>query len=221
MQKATAPKKAVPPKKLKKSGDSKLADAAAARERRRTQDHPEPGELIGQLQDRVELAKAKGATPDMLAKIQQALMTLTNVVENLQNRVIAVESGRKLDKTGRVNLLICPICHQYVKDKLTGRGICEGEHVNVRVLPTDMDLVEAFQGVQVNNRHIYYGWCPLPPAMKDSVLAQVNRWQAEHKTRFIQRWRIFGNEPRSDWASTAGSSVGQTPIIAAGMRMMN
>jgi hypothetical protein len=195
-----------------KSGDSKLADAATARERDRTQGGAMSVEervatLPEQVQDAAE-QKLEAGDIEGADQSERMMKMLANVIEMMstQNaRIQQIEAGsRKLAR--EIPLLKCPTCQQSIYDKTLRRGICEGVHVYVRVVPKEMDMWETFPGITWNGV-IYAGMCQLPPVIVQDVLSEISRWARQRKKLLINGGRVFSE------LDVASSQVGRTPII--------
>src|SRR5688500_6978309 len=156
----------------KRMSDSALSDAEEAREEERTEGHTWTAEerrehLLEEVQDAPEKARSEGRDPDVaLAMIEQLQKTLAL----LEKRVVAAEAA---PPKGSTQLLKCGTCRQAVKAGT--RGVCDGNHVWVKIAPKQMDLWSAFQGVIINGE-MYIGTCPLPVSMADNAVALVGRW---------------------------------------------
>ena len=110
--------------------------------------------------------------------MQKSLEHLTAICAALEtnNRGLLDRIG-KLESSPRVRgkspQLRCPTCFQVVKDS-SGRGVCDGNHVRVRVVPPNPAFWNVFQGVTYNGV-TYANWCMLPKSIADAVLAIANR----------------------------------------------
>lgn len=205
---STAPRKVLPPK----SGDSKLQDAEAAR-KAETLNPTGGANMVAELQDAPERAKAEGRDP---AASEAALARLASVCEllesqnkSLMDRLVRLEGANKL--LAPMPVLRCPTCECAIKDKQTGRGICEGVHVRVRVVPNETRIMKHFQGVTINGEN-YRGWCLLPPAMANQVMSAVHRWQAAELN--LQLDKGFNFQDRTS-GSRNNANIGSLPIIAS------
>lgn len=183
--------------KLNKSGDSALQDAEAAQNTVQSESHHmEPKEmreaLPDQLQAAVEEKKAQGAPAEATAAAEMSLKLVLRALEMMEKRVAGIEVGQKSVLVSKETFLTCSTCGQTVKSTLTGRGVCNGDHVFVTVAPQDMSLWESFQGYVWNGVR-YAGRQMLPRAIASSVMAAVYRWESREKKKFLPGGKVFGD----------------------------
>lgn len=180
---------------VKKSGDSKLADGAAKQEEVRTSgESMTPMERIqslpSELQGAEEAKRAAGneAGAQQTAMAMRLLEQTVKLLERMESRVTQLEKPKLEAPAPRLR---CSTCMQVVKNK-EGRGVCEGEHVMVVVVPKEMDLWSAFPGVTWNGQR-YAGRCMLPPSIIDGVVSEISRWTTAQRRLHIPGGKIFGD----------------------------
>ncbi len=193
-------------KRKVKSGDSQLQDAEAARAKAYKEGGSwEPKEtresLIAEVQDGAEQKRAVGDVAGA-DRSMAALTKLTQALEMMEKRIASVESRPQNDPTqviagrGKIKLLRCPTCKQYLFSASLKRGVCKGEHVMVRVAPHDPEMYQFFQPVEINGVR-YFGRTFVPPSIEQELLVRVSRWERRERKKFIKGGRIFGENELS------------------------
>lgn len=198
---------------VQKSGDSRLQDAQAARTKDLTSKGTGLETVAQELQDSVEQKRAAGASPESVKVAKADLDRLQKLCEALmdQNRS-AFERIQKLEQGGTRSVTTptpkvrCGVCFQIAK-VADGRGVCDGEHVVVRVVPDDSAMWKFFQGVEYNGVK-YANHVLLPRVIVNDVMSIVRRWEANEKKLYIASTRNFGE------VDVRGATVGMTPIIS-------
>jgi hypothetical protein len=169
--------------KNKKSGDSARQDEEKARAQdQRAGDEAavdKNAQLPALVEGAVDRAKEAGASEERVKFLEAQLEKLTRVVESLQNQR---ETDGKLNKGVRPEDLLpkyvqCGTCGQYLK-------VCNGKHVNARVLPWASENMEGFNGIQRNGVN-YFGVCVVPAAMYQNIMCGVANYETmKRKSRF-------------------------------------
>lgn len=169
-----------------KSGDSKRADEAKAREK---DQHMEgtPAEkaeaLPALVEAAVDRAKEAGASPDRVMMLERTVEKLTGMVETL------VKNGAGSGKMERPeNLLpkyaLCGTCGQYTR-------LCQGKHRTIRVLPKQAENMEGFGGIQRHGVN-YFGMCVVPEAMAEDILSNVANWEFYKRNQRFNLGKVRG-----------------------------
>lgn len=194
----------------KRSDESTLADAEAAREEERTEGADwSPKERLEHLPDELAdspVKKRLAGDEEAAGRAYRMIEALTSTVQSLVGRLERLESVPSRTLQAPHSRMKCGTCHQATKDA-NSRGICDGQHVMVRVVPKMMDMWESFQGVTWNGVK-YAGVCMLPASIVDSVLAQIGRWEDMERQKHIPRGRNFG-----EYGDVSQLVAGRTPII--------
>lgn len=178
----------------KKSGDSKLADAEAARQADQAAGTLSPKErqeaLPEILQDTVENAKARGESEARIAFLEKSIQIMQEHILRLS--ATSGGSGRReRPVTAHDNVdehlpkrPECPVCRQTTL-------LCRGEHRIINVMPDYLLAAANFQGIWRNGVH-YLGVCQVPKAMADDILAAVGNHVATEMESRISRGRLHG-----------------------------
>lgn len=195
----------------KKSGDSARQDEEAAQEKvRNNVGSMSPQELAASLPDQVQGAadrkKEEGAPPERVDATAKMVLDLTGLVAQLVARVGTLE-GAKLVVPDKYHDMRCGVCGQAIWDAKLKRGVCNGDHVMVRVIPNDMDLWSQFQGYIYNSVR-YAGMQLVPKSIEMNLRAGLSRWERHRKRMHMNPGRMLGHN-----LETGTSSLGQTPII--------
>ncbi len=202
----------------KKSGDSQLQDAEAAREEERTKGAnwtPEERlvHLPSEVQDGAEQKKAAGASESVVEAALRAVASLTGVVEGLANRLNKLEAvpAAKIDFS--IPLMKCASCQQTLYSATQKRGVCTGDHRSVWVGPKDMRHAELFQPVKINGVE-YVGRCVIPTILFDTIFAQISQWEHNEDKKIMSGGRILGHLRGGSTAyATGGTPLGAVPIM--------
>lgn len=173
---------------MAKSGDSKLQDAQTAQ----TANFRDPGgttpeQLPDLLQGSAEEKKARGASPEEVARTEQSLEKLTRIIEGLNNRIRSLEgrpgSGVAVPETP-LKKMLCGSCHQMM-------SVCHGKHITVHVWPKNEDYARFFEGVKINGVR-YFGTCIVPQACVGDIASTVSAFEEGERKREQQRGRNRG-----------------------------
>lgn len=127
-------------------------------------------------------------TAQMLQDLRKLVEAMNSRNDALERRLLATEGAMR--KKVKAKLKVCPYCKQAMVG-FDGRGVCDGKHVTLTVLPTDNTLFEQFDGVSINGA-IYYGKSVVPAACVNTIIAMVRRWERKQRQLFIPGGRIYG-----------------------------
>jgi hypothetical protein len=168
--------------KGKKSDDSILEDAAAARERERLgkvapEDQFE--HTLDEIKDAPVKAKMAGAPPEEVAALRAKVDSLQKMMEEVINSQKRLPSSAKLEDLRqrtmkRSEIPVCAKCGQFT----TVCGVPDSKgnhHVTLRVLPDRPEHQVTFPGV-IWNSVVYAGICVVPAICADDILATVHNY---------------------------------------------
>lgn len=185
---------------MAKSGDSKLADAAAAQLKNFRDPAGSTSEQLPEmLQGGAEEKKAAGATAEEVKQYEVAIEKLTAVLESMSKRLSAVESrGRVMAPDTPLARIKCGTCSQPM-------SVCHGKHVSANVMPRNDEYAAFFQGVILNGVR-YYGPSVVPLASLNDIAAIVSAFEQGEALRHHKRPKVRGR-------GTAGISLGQASSV--------
>jgi hypothetical protein len=175
----------MPPKKntlAKPNPGSQRADAEEAIEADRKNPTPSMEQLMellkGSVDEKTELVKENAALKGEITKIQTGMGDMFQIIKSLQEQVKNRPTLEGMQAPKLVTLepmLQCETCRQFMKTG-SGKGICDGEHVTIRVMPKMTMLWPRFQGIKRNGQN-YFGYCRVPKSMMDDILANIGIWE--------------------------------------------
>jgi len=170
----------------KKSNDSKLADAAAAREESRM-NRAEPLEaLVEQVQDAPAKKEAAGASPEVVQIAKESLDALLKNIDILTGKVTKLEQRKLIEpEQGLPAGAKCAACGQSIR-------ACKGNHTTLWVAPRDQDMWKFFSGINWNGVK-YAGRQVVPTEAVDAILSQIGQWEMQERRRHIPGGKVFGD----------------------------
>lgn len=168
----------------KKSPDisTQRADAERAIQADRRNSTPNPEQLMellkGSADEKAALMAERDTLKAEITKIQQGMGDMFEIIKSLKEQVKnrpTIEGMQSPKLVTWEPMIQCETCRQVMKTS-TGKGICDGNHVTIRVLPKMSMLWSAFQGIKRNGQN-YIGYCKVPPSMEDEILANIGIWE--------------------------------------------
>jgi hypothetical protein len=161
---------------------SQRADAEKAIEADRKNSAPEMEQLMellkGSADEKAELIAERDTLKSEISKIQEGMGSMFDIIKTLKEQIKnrPTTEGTHAPKVVTWEPMIqCETCRQVMKTS-SGKGVCNGEHVTIRVLPRMTMLWSAFQGIKRNGQN-YFGYCKVPASMVDDILANVGIWE--------------------------------------------
>lgn len=181
----------------KKSDDTVLEDAAAAREKERTGKVSNADQLEHTLlenEDAAVKAKMAGASEDRVQALEKELAELRKIVSNTQNVTLTMSQAREVRQRElkRSEIPQCQHCGQYTT-------VCStpdkqgNNHVTLRVLPDRPEHLQDFPGVIWNNV-VYCGIVVVPAICASDILAAVRNWSEYKFSLHLNRGRTIGKK---------------------------
>lgn len=157
----------------KKTGEEKIADAAKAADKLQGVSGADASAALPDiLAGAAAEAKANGATPEQVERIEKLLNQLTGIVEKQNSRLVSLETKTPAIETAApLKNAVCPTCLQGIK-------CCKGDHVTIRVLPQNAMNIKAFGGIGRNGVN-YFGRCIVPRVLAEEILAAVNHYEQD------------------------------------------
>lgn len=199
----------------RRSDDSILEDAAAAREEERLGQVAPEDQLehsLEEVRDSPQKAAMSGASKEEVARLERKILQLEKALtETMKSQVLSTDKMKELraQHLKRSEIPECPHCHQFITCCATADK--DGNnHVTLRVLPDRQEHMESFPGVIWNNV-VYCGIEVVPAIAANDILAAVRNWEEYKFGLNRNRGRTIGRSH----AITENIPRGGFPIFSA------